>query len=176
MEESISTRSVLAPSRFAVIALAAAMALILTLSVVAFALQTPDLSGSYKTGPLFTREGEEIEYTIVAVNVGDSVEDVILSDTLPVNTIFVPGSCIYRTSWGPPQNCGPLNKLWQEDLNTNTSITTAFRVKVTAGTMHWPLINCAYLSWESDQLELCFETIANPGALLPFVARDASNP
>jgi uncharacterized repeat protein (TIGR01451 family) len=176
MGDSTLTGAILAPKKFAVIALAAVIALSLALSVVGVALQTPDFSGSYKTGPAYTRDGDVIAYTILAVNTGESVEDVLLSDTLPLYATFIAGSCIYRTSWGPPQYCGPMDKLWQEDLNTGTSVITTFNVKVTRDTTGAPLINCAHLSWDGGRQELCFETVVDPGTFLPFLARNAENP
>ncbi|MGD1997262.1 MAG: CARDB domain-containing protein, partial [Anaerolineae bacterium] len=52
-------------------------------------------------------------------------------------------------------------------------ITTTLAVTVTAGTMRWPLVNCAYLSWDTSQKEMCFTTTVNPSLLyLPLIMRN----
>jgi len=117
----------------------------------------PDFSLSYKTGPYYAKTGDVITYTIVAVNTGGAVQDVVLSDTLPGGVQFVPGSCTYAYDsrvW----SCGDLDRMWQENFATGDCITTTFAVTVTAGTVQYPLENCAYLGWGGVQEEMCFTT------------------
>jgi len=160
-----------AAARVVLVVVAAAVGLMLTLTIVV--AQAPNFDSSRKIGPLFADVNDVITYTIVAVNTGDPVADVVLSDTLPGGVVYIPGSCTYVTQMASPQTCGPLGQMWQEDFDTGGRITTTFAVQVTAGTMLWPLVNCAYLSWDSGQKEMCFTTVANPPhRYLPFVARN----
>jgi len=130
----------------------------------------PDFASSYKTGPRFADAGAVITYTIVAVNAGEGVEGVILSDTLPSWVSFVPGSCTY-TSGGGSSSCGNLSQMWQEDLSASSSITTTFAVTVDAGTLWLPLTNTAYLSWGGVEHPLSFVTTANATLYLPVIMR-----
>ena len=128
----------------------------------------PDFTSSYKTGPRFADAGDVITYTIVAVNAGEGVEGVILSDTLPSGVSFVPGSCTYINGGGS-SSCGSLGQMWQEDLGAGGSITTTFAVTVNAGTLWLPLTNTAYLSWGGVEHPLSFVTTANATLYLPIV-------
>lgn len=120
-----------------------------------------DFTSSYKTGPPSALKNDVITYTIVAVNTGDAVSDVTLSDAIPNSSTFVPGSCTYDDgNW--VWDCGPLTEMWVENFAPGDRITTTFAARVTAGTMMWPLVNCAYLNWDSNQQEMCFTTIVNP--------------
>ncbi|MCK4470627.1 MAG: hypothetical protein KAW49_02450, partial [Anaerolineae bacterium] len=74
---------------------------------------------------------------------------------------------------GSAQACGSLDSMWQEGFAAGDRITTTFAVSVTTGSMQWPLVNCAYLSWDSSQKEMCFTTTANPASIyLPLVMRN----
>ena len=117
----------------------------------------PDFSLSDKTGTHYAKTGDVIAYTIVAVNTGGPVQNVVLSDTLPSLVDFVPGSCRY-TYDGQSWDCGGLDQIWQRNFATGDRITTTFAVTVAAGTLQWPLENCAYLSWDGSQEEMCFTT------------------
>jgi len=117
----------------------------------------PDFSLSYKTGPHYAKMGDVVAYTIVAVNTGGPVQNVVLSDTLPSLVDFVPGSCRYIYD-GQSWVCGGLDQVWQRNFATGDRITTTFAVTVAAGTLQWPLENCAYLSWDGSQEEMCFTT------------------
>jgi len=128
----------------------------------------PDFDSSYKTGPRFADAGDVITYTIVAVNAGEAVEGVILSDTLPSWVSFVPGSCTY-TSGGGSSICGSLSQMWQEDLGADGRITTTFAVTVNAGTLWLPLTNTAYLSWGGVQHPLSVVMTVNARLYLPIV-------
>lgn len=128
----------------------------------------PNFVNSYKTGPRFADAGDVITYTIVAVNAGEAVEGVVLSDTLPSWVSFVPGSCTY-TSGGAPSPCTSLSQIWQADLGAGGRITTTFAVTVNAGTLWLPLTNTAYLSWGGVQHPLSFVTTANATLYLPII-------
>jgi len=117
----------------------------------------PDFSLSYKTGPRYARTDDVITYTIVAVNTGGTVQNVVLSDTLPGGVKFVPGSCTYACD-GRVWDCGDLDRMWQENFATGDCITTTFAVTVTAGTLQYPLENCAYLDWGGVPEQMCFTT------------------
>ncbi|MBU0705065.1 MAG: DUF11 domain-containing protein [Chloroflexi bacterium] len=159
-------------SKIAPMFLAVTIGVMLALTVV-LAQAAANFDSSYKTGPSFAEMGDVITYTIVAVNSGDSVSGVVLSDTVPFGTTFIPGSCTYITQTGSAQVCGPLTSMWQEYFATGGRITTTLAVQVTAGTMGWSLENCAYLSWDSSQKEMCFTTTANPaGVYLPLIMRN----
>ncbi len=134
-----------------------------------------DFTSFYKTGPQSASTDDVITYTIVAMNTGSAVTDVVLSDVLPYTAVFVPGSCTYRRETGLPQTCGPLSQMWQEDFGTGDRITTTFSILVTAGSMNWPMVNCAYLGWESQQVSSCWTTTINPWqrVYLPLVMRGA---
>lgn len=173
MEEPTSKPLTLAPTRAGLAVLAAAMALLLILTVVVAARQAADFGGSYKTGPLFARKNDEILYTIVVKNTGDPVQGVVLSDTLPDATTLVTLSCVYLREGSYYKACGPFDRLWREYFDTGDRITTYFKVVVTADTAQWPLTNCAYLSWGGEQMEMCHKTTVNPlETFLPIVVHD----
>jgi len=146
---------------------------VLGVALVIVLAQAPDFDGSYKTGPASADAGDTITYTIVAVNSGDAVTGVVLADPIPNGAVYVPGSCTYRRPVGSAQACTPPPHLWQEDFAAGDRITTTFAVQVSAGSMSWPLENCAYLDWDGEQLERCTTTVVNPAFVLylPVVMR-----
>ena len=159
-------------SRIVPIFLATAVGVMLTLAVV-LAQTTANFDSSYKTGPPFAEAGDVITYTIVAVNSGDPASGVVLSDTAPNGATFIPGSCTYVTQTGTVQPCGLLDNMWQEDFAAGDRITTTLAFQVITGSMGWSLENCAYLSWDSSQEEMCFTTTANPATIyLPLIMRN----
>ncbi|MDY7079530.1 MAG: DUF11 domain-containing protein [Chloroflexota bacterium] len=151
------TTNVLIPARFGLIALATVIGLTLTLAVVV--AQAPNFDSSYKAGPQYAKVNDVIAYTIVTTNTGDTlVENVVLSESLPGGVVYVPGSCAYDDGY-ESRSCDPLNDvMWERDFAPGTSITTTFAATVTAGTLHWPLVNRAYLDWDSGRQELVFTT------------------
>jgi uncharacterized repeat protein (TIGR01451 family) len=157
------------PGRVGLVAFAITCGVLLAISV-ALAQSPPNFEDSYKTGTSLTTTGDVVTYTIVAINTGGPVS-VTLSDPVPVGSTFIPGSCTYWSSGGTPQSCDPPPDLWQED-NVSGRITTTFAVEVTAGTMGWPLENCATLDWGTDQQEICHTTTVGYLVYLPFVARN----
>lgn len=145
----------------------------------------PEFEFFYEPRPPYADTGGVITYTIVAVNIGDSVSNVVLSDTLPNGVAFVPGSCTYAVT--PPGSLSvhlPCNDLipgqkrlaWQEEMSHGTRITTTFLATVTVpeGSARWPLPNCAYLGWSAIQEEICVTSLANPTVYihLPLVMRN----
>ena len=145
-----------AARRVALTVLATAIGLLLALVVVT-AQAPPDFDSSYKTGPQYADLGDVIHYTIVAVNTGGPVQNVVLSDSLPSGVQFIPGSCTY-TYDGQSWNCGDLHQMWQANFASGDRITTTLAVRVTASTAQWPLVNRAYLSWDGGQKEMVFTT------------------
>jgi len=142
----------------------------LALAIVAVGAQGPVFQFS-KTGPPFADTGDVITYTIITANTGDPVT-ATLSDTLPFGTTFV--NCFYEKSGDyVPYPCTLPNPLWTEYLDTGDRITTTLVVQVTGGTMNWPLENCAYLGWDSNQEQACFTTILNPPHIyMPIIMRN----
>lgn len=139
----------------------------------------PDFTSSYKheRNPQPVETGDVITYTIVAVNAGDPVTDVVLSDLLPSGVVFVSGSCTYKqpgTLYLPCNDDFPAQSqvVWREDLTHSTRITTTFAVTVEAGTLQFPLRNCAYLNWDVVQEEMCSTTTVNSHIYLPLLLRD----
>lgn len=145
----------------------------------------PEFDFFYAPNPPNADTGKVITYTIVAVNTGDSVSDVVLSDTLPGGVAFVPDSCTYVIV--PPDSLslhlrcnnllpGQRQLVWQENMSHGTRITTTFMVTVTVpeGSARWPLENCAYLGWSAIQEELCSTSLANPTVYvyLPLLMRN----
>ncbi len=145
----------------------------------------PEFALSYKPDPPDANTGDVITYTIVAMNSGDSVTDVLLSNILPNGVAFVPGSCTYIVV--PPGSASliiPCNDLvpgqeqtvWEQDMPRGALITTTFRVTVTApeGSMRWPLQNCASLGWSVIQEEICDTSLANPTVYvyMPLIVRN----
>ena len=84
--------------KFPVIALILTGVFSLTLIVVLVqaVAQAPDFNESYKTGPESADAGDTITYTIVAVNSGDAITGVHLTDPIPNGAAYAPGSCTYR--------------------------------------------------------------------------------
>jgi uncharacterized repeat protein (TIGR01451 family) len=168
----------LARGGLAVAATMGGVILALTTTVVVTA-QASNFDSSYKTGPRYAKTGDVITYTIVAVNAGEPVTDVVLSDPVPNGAAFVPGSCTYRRPGGSPASCGPLPDLWQEDFVSGDRITTTLACEVNEGTMNWSLVNRAYLTWDQaappgSTKEMSWTTIVNPRfqCHLPVVVRD----
>lgn len=133
-----------------------------------------DFTTSYKSAPPVASTDDVVTYTIVAANSGGDVQNVVLSDNPPHTTVFSPSSCTYRRGVSPTQPCGSLDQMWQEDFAAGDRITTTFAVRMTAGSMNWPLINCATLSWGDNQERLCAETVVNPhfAIYLPLTMRN----
>jgi len=133
-----------------------------------------DFTSSYKSAPQTVQTDEIITYTIVVVNTGGPVADVTLFDNLPYTSQYIPDSCTYWRTGDAPQTCGPLDQMWQADFNPGDRITTTFAVRVMAGSMNWPLINCAMLDWPDGQQRLCTTSIVNRilySTYLPLVMR-----
>jgi uncharacterized repeat protein (TIGR01451 family) len=161
---SISTSLKMALAAFLALLALFGVGLILTLPSFTVAAQStgPNFSASTKTGPLYARPGDRITYIIVAVNTGDAIPNVTLTDTLPAGVVYVPGSCTYDTGlaiWpcdAPPT--APTYTLWRQNFATDHRITTTFAVTVMAGTLSPPLTNRADLTWIGGQHELTATT------------------
>jgi len=150
------------------IALAAFLLLLQSDLSASLASSTASFTISYESGPMFADANDVIDYTIVVANSGALAQNVVLSDTVPSGAVFIPGSCTYTTQAGTLP-CGPLSEMWREGFDTGDCITTTFSVRVIAGTLQWPLVNCAHLSWDGNQQTMCFTTMVNPSrAYLPL--------
>ena len=149
-------------ARIGLIVLAIVAGLMLTILVVL--AQTLYLDLSYMTGPEYARPGDVITYTIVAVNFGAPVQNVVLSDALPSGVEFVPGSCSYEEGgWTWDCDVDAPNPIWRnKNFAPEDRITTTFAVSVSARTLHWPLVNHAYLSWDGRQKEMVVTTTVLP--------------
>ncbi len=146
----------------------------------------PKFSLFYEPEPNNADRGETITYTIISVNTGDAVPQVVLSNTLPANVAFAPGSCAYDVGPNPPPSSlnlpcndltpGELSLAWEEDMPHGARITTTFRITVTApeGSARWPIQNCAYLEWDIVREQACYTALANPTTqiFLPLVMRN----
>jgi uncharacterized repeat protein (TIGR01451 family) len=173
METSNHGASPLARVGWSIAATIVGVTLTLIAVVAVATAQASNFDSSYKTGPRFAKTNDVVTYTIVAVNTGGPVTDVLLSDPVPNRTAFVPNSCTYRRQGGASQTCGPPPDLWQQDFAAGDRITTTFAVQVTDGTMGWSLVNCAYLNWDGNQKVICTTTAVNPGAIyLPIIMRN----
>jgi len=159
-------------ARIGLIILVTAIGLLLTMGVVV-AQTGPNFDESYKTGPLFADINDVITYTIVAMNTGEAVQDVVLSDTLP-GFVTLATKCTYNDgdgNWDCANQPGH-GYLWEEKFGQGKRITTTFAVTVNAGTLVWPLVNRAYLSWGSSTKTLVFTTTVNPCRIyLPLTLR-----
>ncbi|HDD25087.1 MAG TPA: hypothetical protein ENF52_06595 [Chloroflexi bacterium] len=134
----------------------------------------PDFSGSSKVGPPEAERGDVVTYTIVTINSGDQISDVVLSD--PPLTGLTFARCHYETIGGSnSQACNQPPDLWTHDMDNNERITTTIAFTVTAGTLRWPVVNCATLrSGDITWQEICApETLLNAKAYiyLPAVLR-----
>jgi uncharacterized repeat protein (TIGR01451 family) len=147
-----------AVARIGLIMLAIVVGIMLTI-LVALA-QTLYLDLSYMTGPEFARPGDVITYTVVAINIGAPVQNVVLSDVLPSGVEFIPGSCSYEEDgWTWDCDVDAPNPIWRnKNFAPDDRITTTFAVSVSARTLQWPLVNHAYLSWDGRQKELVVTT------------------
>jgi len=157
------TRKRLSPIVFSAI-LGAVLVLTLTWAVAQSPsqaqVQPPDFTLSYKTGPQYAKPGDTVTYTIVVENNGGAIQNVLLSDTLPAGITLVPDSCAYFDGiWWP---CGPLDDLWngRKNFAPGDRITTTFAatVSASANTLHYPLVNRAYIDWDSGQHEMAHTT------------------
>lgn len=158
--------------RIGLIVAATVFALGLTVAVVL--AQTPNFDQSYKSGPAFADAGDVITYTIVVVNTGDPVEDVVLSDTLPGGVTLLNCSVYTEPVGTLLLPCDP-TEIWTLDFGTGERITTTVSVQVDVGTLLFPLFNTAHVSWDSEILDLSFgPTVVNPVTIyMPIIARNA---
>jgi uncharacterized repeat protein (TIGR01451 family) len=150
-------------ARIGLVVLAIVVGLMLTI-LVALA-QTLYLDLSYMTGPEYARPDDVITYTVVAINAGAPVQNVVLSDVLPSGVEFIPGSCSYEEGGYDAWNCDvdARNPIWRnKNFAPGDRITTTFAVSVSARTLHWPLVNHAYISWDDRQKELVVTTTVLP--------------
>jgi uncharacterized repeat protein (TIGR01451 family) len=154
-------------ARIGLIVLAIVAGLMLTIPVAL--AQTLYLDLSYMTGPEYAKPGDVITYTIVAIDVGAPVQNVVLSDVLPSGVEFIPGSCSYEEDgdlWACDSRAP--NPIWRDrNFAPGDRITTTFAVSVLPGTLnwptlHWPLVNRAYISWDDHQKELVVTTTVLP--------------
>ncbi len=142
----------------ALIAVAAvALLFVLLHGAPAMAQGGPDFSASYKTGPLYAPPGGVVTYTIVVVNDGAPAQGVALADDLPGGVTYISNSCSYDDGEGVWE-CGPLSHLWESNIRTGQRITTTLAVRVNVGTLFWPLVNRATLTWGGEQKEMVFTT------------------
>jgi uncharacterized repeat protein (TIGR01451 family) len=152
--------NILMRTRIGLIILATSIGLALTVIVAAAAGPT-DFDASCKEGPQFAKTGDLITYTIIAMNTGDSVTGVVLSDALPSEVTLV--NCTYYTqSLGTAIPSCDQNHVWEADFDPGDRITTTIVVSVTGSAKQHPMINRAYLSWDSYQKEMVYTTTLNP--------------
>ena len=143
----------------------------------------PDFTGSYKTLTQSEEhqeivKGDTLTYSIVALNSGDPVTDVILADPTPPGLDFA--RCTYTYEDGASVNdcevpTPPTYTLWVNDLTVGNRITTTITYTATAGTLRWPITNCARLQWGPIEEPLCADRVlVNPKAYiyLPLVLRN----
>ncbi len=113
-----------------------------------------------KDAPGTVCPNDVITYTIVASNPSSvTVSGVSLTDPVPNGAIYVPNSCSCRLNGGPAQPCGPPPNIWQGDLAPGDQLTCAFNVTVNAGTMGFPVFNCAALDWDARHVQACASTL-----------------
>ncbi len=137
----------------------------------------PDFSHSSKAGPLEAERGDVITYTIVAVNSGETISSVVLSDPAPTGLEFA--RCRYVVAGGESGECGgdsgDPSRLWSHAVLSGEPITTTVAFTVTSSTLRWPVTNCATLrSGNVTWQKMCAaETLLNPKAYiyLPVVLR-----
>jgi uncharacterized repeat protein (TIGR01451 family) len=133
--------------------------------------QSGNFDESYKIGLRYAYQGDVITYTIVTVNSGGPAQGVVLAEQVPHGAEFVLGSCTYRSASMAPQPCGPLTELWQLDLAAGARVTTTLAMRVTGGSMSWPMVNRASLS----QQIVPFTTTINPDfiSFIPLIVKDS---
>jgi len=125
-----------------------------------------------KSGPSIAYPNSVITYTIVTVNNGPSEPGVTLSDPLPNNTLYKPGSCTYRVNGGASQPCDtnypnePSYVMWQQDIAADARITTTFAVTVQYSSMDWQIENCATFNWADGQIIDCARTLISAPTLI----------
>ncbi len=133
----------------------------------------PNFETSYKAGTEIAERGDQIVYTIVAVNTGDPATDVTLTDPMPEGADL--DACTYDIAGGTTDiPCNSPPHLWKSDLDAQGRITTTITATLVARTLRYPLQNCAYLGWQNMQQEICVTTLANPLAYihLPLILRN----
>ena len=169
MKERTQANPALSLARVGMVAAATLAALLLTVALVV--AQGPNFEDSYKSGPDFADSGDTITYTIVAVNTGDPVQDVVLSDTMPSGVTVITCSVSSETGGTSALPCN-LNQLWERDFDTGDRVTTTITVELTGGTLQFPLVNRAHISWPTDTVDIEVETTLNPFRYyLPIVFR-----
>ena len=130
-----------------------------------------DLSPSTKSvDKTFALDGEQLRYTIVLSNAGIAdATGVLVTDTLPLNTIFVPGS----GSASKGTFLGTTGLMWAGDISVGESVTLTFDVTIDAGTLGWPITNLAQIDdGMGTVISRSATTIANPRrTFLPIIAK-----
>jgi uncharacterized repeat protein (TIGR01451 family) len=173
MKEAIQPTRLVTPRKLGIIAAVTGAALLLTVAVTLAGPAASNFEESYKSAPRFGAYGEVITYTIVAVNTGDPVDDVTLSDTLP-EFVSAPSCAVYtRTGGTAVLPCNP-ELIWTRNFTAGERVTTTVAVTVEAGTMAWPLVNTAHLSGTGVSVDLGpVTTTVNPYEIsMPIIARN----
>ncbi|WP_419892206.1 DUF7507 domain-containing protein [Paenibacillus xylanexedens] len=92
--------------------------------------------------------GETFTYTVVTSNLGiEAINNVILTDLLPVGTSFVPGSVTVRGTVVPSAN--PISGVSVGTLTVGSSASVTFQVNVQSLPASGSLINRAVVSYSS---------------------------
>jgi len=133
-------------------------------------INRPDMSPSVKTvDKAFAIEGERLHYSIVLSNDGTADADsVVLTDTLPANTEYVPGS-----GWASKGDFLGFGLMWTGPISVGESVTVTFDVTVAGGTLRLPIINTAQIDdGMGTVITRSVTTIANPWRLLlPIIVK-----
>jgi len=137
----------------------------------AWASPGADLSGSTKkVDKRFAANGERLHYSIILHNAGTSdAANVVLTDTVPLNTTYVPGS-----GWASKGSfLGTLGLMWTGPISASEGVTVTFDVTITAGTLVWPITNIAQIDDGTGVvITRTATTIANPRRIfLPIVMK-----
>ena len=91
-------------------------------------LPLPDLSGSYKIAPPFTRIDQPLNYQIILTNSTIiTATDIILTDPIPTNTVYITGS-VTGATYNPS-----LDQIeWSGDIGPRSEITLTYAVSITS--------------------------------------------
>jgi len=168
MNQPAPTAQHTASRRVALLVASMLLALLFTAAVVL--AQGPDFTDSYKDAPRFADAGDIITYTIVVINSGDPVSDVVLSDTMP-SGVTVQSCAVYTEAGSAPLDpCDP-TLLWTRDVAAGERITTTITVRVTPGTLVLPIVNRAHIGWPTGAVDTDpVTTTVNPAkTYLPII-------
>ncbi|MCL5962710.1 MAG: hypothetical protein M1358_25935, partial [Chloroflexi bacterium] len=99
----------------------------------------PNLATSQKTASeSHVRPGQTITYTVAIINSGDSDANVVMTDPLPIEITYVPGSATSSSGSAPTYSSGALG--WTGTVSAARSVAVTFRATLDPSTVEGQVV------------------------------------